>query len=168
MSNETEKYKILEQLHQGVSPQLIAEDLSVSYSKVLRFRREYEEAKLNDTLGELMKVDPALILEVGANLVGADEAVQELAKGVTALQALEQDFVDTAKFLSNRIRVSAGTIDHPSELVDLTDSLCKLNDSFFNKKTTQVNVQNNYGEGGAPSAYGAFLGDAPGGTEGQS
>ncbi len=90
----------------------------------------------------------------------AVEALTELKQTHSLADALSQDMLCTAKFLSGRIRVSAATTQHVSELDVLSDALCKLQTAFFNSNTTQVNVQNNYGEQQG-SAYGDLLSDKP-------
>ena len=163
---EADKYRVLTRLHQGEKPKDISDDLDISYSTVLRYKNELAEAEANNTVNKLMELSPEAIEVIGSEMVEqapmVEDAVTELVDGVKAMQTLQIDFMQTAKTLSNRIRVASSTIEYPSELLDLTKAMCELQNAFFNKNVTQVNVQNNYDSDG-DKAYGQFLNDKPGG-----
>lgn len=165
----SEKYKIVSRLLNEEDAQSIANDLDVGYQKVLRLKRELKRAQEGNTMQEFMNLEEAMLDELMAiakdnvpEAISEDavEALQELKSTHSIMDALSQDMVCTAKFISGRIRVAAATTDHVSELEVLSEALCNLQVAFFNSNTTQVNVQNNYGEQQG-SAYGDLLDDKP-------
>ena len=165
----SEKYKIVSRLLNEDEPVAIAADLDVSVNKVRRLKRELSRAQADNKVQEFMNLEDAMfdeLMEIANERApdtikdGVNEALMEL-KGVHSLMdALSQDMVCTAKFLSGRIRVAAATTQHVSELEILTEALCNMQTAFFNSNTTQVNVQNNYGEQQG-STYGDLLDDKP-------
>jgi hypothetical protein len=88
------------------------------------------------------------------------ESVAKMSSGLTALQKLQSDFVVSASAINNQIRSRLLSIEHTSELIELTSCLVELQNAFFNKNSTQVNVQNNYGDSSG-GKYGSFLSDKP-------
>lgn len=158
------KYKAIAKFSQDEDPKVIAADLEVSYTKILRWRREYEEAVANNTINELLDNSEEALALVSSTLV-TEMPEAEIVKGVTGLERLNSELQATAFALNNRIRLEAMKVEHMSELKDLTDCLCKIQDSFFNSKAVSVNVQNNYQAEGSP-AYGEFLSDVPGALNG--
>jgi len=161
--SEEKKYKALAKLNEGVDPKVIAADLETSYATILRWRREFDTAMEAGKLNELLAEDPE-----GMALLAAESTIDmptdELIKGATGLQRLNSELQATAFKINERIRLEAMKIEHISELKDLTDCLCKLNDTFFNSKAVSVNVQNNYADN--TPAYGEFLSDVPGAING--
>ena len=80
---------ILKELHAGRKPKDISEDLGVSYSAVLRHKKDFEQAKLNNTVHEMMDIDRT-VLEHAAEEIGATpEVVDKLAKGLDGLKNLD-------------------------------------------------------------------------------
>jgi hypothetical protein len=167
-TDEKKFYTAVTRMESGVEPQKVADALDVSYATVLRWRREYQAAKEQGKLGELLDLDK-LALEMtfevaagNATLSGEvlNPAIDDLAKNVNGLQSLQTQFQNTAVFLNQQIKSRAASLDHTSELVELTTALCSLQNAFFNKNSTQVNVQNNYG-GENTKPYGNFLSDKP-------
>ena len=162
--NDKLKYTILSKLINGEAPKEIAEEVEdASYATVLRLRRELEEAKANDTVDKLLNLDKAafdLVLEgVKSNTIeGINESLSDIRTSVTAAEALQRDLQTTASILNTRVKSLSLSTDSVGELSMLADTLCALQNAFFNKNSTQVNVQNNYES--APS-YGAFLSDKP-------
>ena len=165
---EAVKYKAIVRLHEGVEPKLIAEELDIPYSRVLKYRGELKEAEVSGNLNKLLHMDEAAI-EMMANELVRDLPVelQQQAKaitdgvvdGVKGLDALSGEFQRTAMHINNRIRTLSMSIEHVSELGDLTKALCDLQNAFFNKQGVQVNIQNNQS---GDSSYGEFLSDKPG------
>lgn len=166
---EAVKYKAIVRLHEGAEPKLIAEELDIPYSRVLKYRGELKEAEVSGNLNKLLHMDEAAV-EMMANELVRDLPIelQEQAKaitdgvvsGVKGLDALSGEFQRTAMHINNRIRTLSMSIEHVSELGDLTKALCELQNAFFNKQGVQVNIQNN---AGGESSYGEFLSDKPGG-----
>lgn len=157
------KYKVLTLLQQpDLTARIIAEELDVSYSSVLRLDKQYQEAKMNGTLNKLINVDEA-VLVTAADALGLEEDVATgLAKGLTGLDRLSTELQATALQINTRARSLIMSVEHASELSELTDMICKLNTAFVNSAQTQVNVQNNFGgEQNAPSRYSQYLSDTP-------
>jgi hypothetical protein len=138
---------------------MIAEELDISYSSVLRLDKQYQEAVINNTVNQLIDVDKAVIITAAESL---DLDATAVVEGVKGLEKLSSEFQTTATAINSRVRTLLMSIDHVDELVALTDVLCKLNTSFVNTAQTQVNVQNNFGgEENAPSRYNQYLSDTP-------
>ena len=162
--DDMKKYKVISMLQQDLQPKEIAADLDVSYGTVLKLRREFEEAKANNTIDQLINMDKLVLTEVEDklnNLPQAQEAVLDLAKGLNGLEQLSEEFQNTANTINTRVRSLLMSIDHMSELEIATDILCKLQTAFVNKNMTQVNVQNNFGGDSSTPKYTQFLGDKP-------
>lgn len=162
--DDKQKYKVISLLQQELQPKDIAADLNLSYGSVLKLKRQYEEAKVNNTVGQLINMDKLVLEEVKeklSDLPEAKEAVLELAKGMNGLEELSESFQQTAQTINTRVRSLIMSVDHISELEIAADILCKLQTSFINKNMTQVNVQNNFGNDGTPK-YSQFLSDKPG------
>ena len=168
ISDEKKFYTAVTRMEAGVEPQKVADDLDISYATALRWRREYMAAKEQGKLGELLDLDKLALtvtFEAAAGTAALQgevltPAIDTLAKGVNGLQALQEQFQNTAVFLNQQIKSRAASVDHISELVELTTALCSLQNAFFNKNSTQVNVQNNFG-GDNSKPYGNFLSDVP-------
>lgn len=161
--NEAGYYGAIARLDAGFELNDIAEELAISVNTVRRWKREYEESKQNGTLDSLLSMDDMiaeitkLSLPLPEELV--DSQLDKLAASVKGLQSLQEDFQTTARYLNTRIKSMAMSADSTGELVDLINGLATLQNAFFNKNTTQVNVQNNYGNEG--SKYSTFLSDKP-------
>ena len=163
------KYNVVSKLINGVTPKEISLELEVPYTKVLRIKREYEAAVDSNTVSAFIDMDKVMMDDLLAK--AADEVPAELqaeAKEVvaglkatkTALDALSDDMLITAKTITTRIKSLVASVEHVSELEGLTSSLCDLQNAFFNSNKTQVNVQNNYGDAGSTqSTYGEYLSD---------
>ena len=171
MDKNHEKYKIVGMLLNDPARDLksIAKELDVSYGKVVRYNRELKEAQDNQTLNEFIDMDDAVFRDLVANaksqapatLEGEiTESLDRLSEAKTGLDILSTELQSTARQLNVRIRMFSHKVEHVSELDALADALCKLQNAFFNKQSTTVNIQNNLSSaGGQP--YGAFLSDKP-------
>ena len=167
MSSEQVKYTIVSRLINGDPPRDIAAELDVSYSQVLKTKRDFEDAKLNNTIDQFVNMDEVMLNElvdaiqskVPEELVARSRsALTNLQEAKTTLDTLKLDMETTALVLTSQIRTAALQFEGVGNLDTLATALIKLNDSFFNNKATQVNVQNNYG---TESKYGTFLSDKP-------
>jgi len=165
---EAVKYKAIVRLHEGAEPKLIAEELDIPYSRVLKYRGELKEAEVSGNLNSLLHMDEAAVELMATELVrDLPEELQPAAKaltdgvtnGIKGLDSLSGEFQRTALHINNRIRTLSMSIEHVSELTDLTKALCELQNAFFNKQGVQVNIQNN---NGGDASYGEFLSDSPG------
>lgn len=155
-------YRAVSRLEAGEDPQTVAKVLDISYSTVLRWNREYKAAKEQGHLDKLLDIDK-LILATAAEGLGlpaevVQPAVKELTTGIKGLNQLQESLQMTALYLVQQIKSRAASIDHTSELTELTGALCELQNAFFNKNSTQVNVQNNFGNPNQ-SRYGNMLSD---------
>ncbi len=163
------KYDVVSKLINGVAPKDISTELEVPYTKVLRIKREYEDALANNTVSAFIDMDKVMmddlmdkaVASVPAELQDeANEAVANIKAAKTALDMLSDDMLITAKTITTRIKSMVPNVEHISELEGLTSALCDLQTAFFNSNKTQVNVQNNYGDAGSTqSAYGEYLND---------
>jgi hypothetical protein len=171
MSNEAIKYQVLVALHEGADPKVIAEELDISYSKVIKYRSELRAATAEGRLNSLLHLPDAAVELMAEKLVKdlpeelqpmAEENLAKLSKGVAGLERLDTELLQTASHMNNRIRTMVSTIEHVSELTELTKALCEIRNAFFNKSGVQLNIQNNVG--GEASAYTEFLTDTPGGA----
>lgn len=168
--DEQTKYKVYSLLLNGHSAADIGsmQDVDVTYATVLRMQRQLNEAKANNSVAELINLDEAVANElldaiaknapaaIAGEIVSTTEAVK---KSVAGLEVLNTELIATAKFINTRIRSLSTTVESVSELSMLVTSLCELQVAFFNKNSTQVNVQNNYGS--EERQYGRYLSDAP-------
>lgn len=164
MRNPEVFYTAIARLEAGVQPQTVAEQLDVSYATVLRWRREYEAARDANTLDQLLDLDKLILASAAANIEAPlelkEKAVEEFGKKLDNLALLRESTQACAMYLVQQIKSHASRVDHISELTELTDSLCAIQNAFFNQNKTQVNIQNNLGAPGQ-SKYGTFLSDVP-------
>lgn len=144
-------------LESGTKPREIANLLDMSYASVCRFKVQYDEARLNNKINELVDLSK-VELENALNAVPI-EAAKELTKGIGGLQRLQEEFQHTAHILNGRLLSFIANADCAGDLLVISNILCDLNNTFFNKNSTQVNIQNNYNEG--ESKYKEFLSDVP-------
>ena len=160
--NDPQKYKVMSLLQQDMPPKDIAEDMDVSYGAVLKLRRQFDEAKVNGTIDQLLSAKD-LVLDIAEEVLSVmpvEEAVEELTKGLNGIEHLSEQFQKTAIILDTKVRNLLINVTDLNDLEIATDILCKLQTAFVNKQMTQVNVQNNYGEG--TPKYNQFLSDKPG------
>lgn len=154
------KYKVISLLQKpDLTARMIAEELDLSYASVLRLEKQYNEAKLNNTVDQLINVDEA-VLTTAADSLGLD--AKALTKELSGLDKLSSELQVTALQINTRARSLVMSIEHVSELEAITGIICDLNKAFINDNKTQVNVQNNYGgEQNAASRYDQYLSDVP-------
>ena len=91
MDNQ-QKYKVISLLQNDTAPRDIADDLDISYGAVLKLRREYDDAKLNGTIDQLVNMDNVILSEVAdklSELPGAEKASpSSVPSGSTSLPSL--------------------------------------------------------------------------------
>lgn len=154
-----DKHRIIIALQDSSKSALaISEELGINYGTVLKTKRKYEEALINGTVEQLINTDKILLNEVGKELSLVTET-ENLVKGLEGLERLQDDLQRTAININNKVNSLMLSVSDLSELEIAVDIIRKLNDSFFNKNFTQINVQNNMAE---TPKYTQFLGDAPG------
>lgn len=161
--DDRQKYQVISRLQRSMEPKEIADDVGVSYGSVLKLRRDFEAAKVNGTIDALLDTKSLILSEVGealSDLPSTKESVVELTSGLDGLQRLGDELQRTALSINTQIRSLMLSVDNLGELEVAAEILCKLQTSFMNKNTTQVNIQNNLGGNDAPR-YTQFLGDKP-------
>ncbi len=140
----------------------IADDLGMSYSAVLRLRRQYDDSVAKGEGLDLLAV-PALVPEDEAAPGELTELQQELiGKVKTQRDLLDKELYCAATALAARIRSMAATVELTSEVVELAKAISAMNDTFF--KDTRPVLQNtnlNVTGEGAQVMYGDLLNDKP-------
>lgn len=155
-----DKHEVYKELALNRPAKEIAEDLGCSYSAVLKAKREFEDAKLQGKLSQLMDVDRT-VLEHAADDLGIDKAaVQDLAKGLDGLQNLDTALQQTALQINQKVKTMLMSVEQPSELYTYTEIITMLQKAFLGKDTVAIQINQN--NGSQSSAYKQFLGDAPG------
>lgn len=155
------KYSIISRIQKDMEPKDIAEELGVPYASVLRVRTQYNEHVQNGTINQLIDLDKLMIADL-ADKFPVDE-VEKLVKSVGGLEVLSAECQGLALEIIKKSRTMLTRADSMSELGEVTEILCKLQNAFFNKNSTQVNVQNNnFGGSANDNPYSSFLSDAPG------
>jgi len=154
------KYKVISLLQQpDLSARMISEELDIAYGAVLRVEKEFNQAKLNGTLDQLVNVDD-LVVKSAAGVLEVDSV--SLTKGLQGIDKLSVDLQVTAGQINTKVRSLIMSCDHLSELETAADILCALNTAFVNSNSATVNVQNNFGgENNASSRYAGYLSDTP-------
>ena len=169
MSNEI-KQLALARLANNEDLAVISVDLGVAQATLLRWKNELMRSIKNGTVDQLIDVDAAVIANFAAMMQSmpiadlvpsAVAAAERIADGVTGLQRLQTEVHSTASLAVQRLRQFISVCDNSSELVLLTEALGDLNESFFNSKSTQVNIQNNINGDSQAKTYGEFLSDNP-------
>lgn len=154
------KYEIVSRVMRDIEPRDIAEELHVPYASVLRVRTQYKESVANGTIDKMFDMDKLMIEELAEKFPVDD--VNALVKKVDGLERLSEELQGTATLINSKVRTLLHSIDSASELTELTDIICKLQNAFLNKNSTQVNVQNNNFGDSNGNPYSQYLGDAPG------
>lgn len=154
-----EKTRLLALAHLKLDkkPKEVAELLDIAYAKVVRWRKELEEAERRDAIADLFNLDEATletVLEAAKNelephaLQLTDKEVlegelQSIKEGVKSGQLLEAELSEAATTLTKRISVLAAGATQAETVVMLAKALSDIQTSFFAKGT---NVQvNNFG-----------------------
>lgn len=153
------KYKVISLLEAGQDPRDVADDVGVGYSSVIRLKNQLRDAKTNGTVAALIDTDKLLIEQVGEQL---QVETTNVTKGLDGLEVLNTELQKTALALVQQTKSHLLSAEHASELQVFSGIICDLQNAFFNKNQTQINVQNNIGDSGAPK-YTKFLSDKPGG-----
>lgn len=156
MSNDDEsiKLKVLGLISVDESPanlRDIASEYKLPYSKLIKWRKELKQSVEDGDMAILLDADQIMLHRV------AEETKRELEElggnvecdvdgvivAVDNLGVLNDRMQTTALRLATQINSLSLTGIDARELQSLTQSLCAIQMAFFNKQTTQVNVQNN-------------------------
>lgn len=152
--SDEEFYIAVSRIENGEDADLVAVDVGVSKATVLRWKREYAEAKQTGTLSDLVDVDRMVIHKAGELL---KLPVEGIAKKLDNHQKLNDELQIAALAIISQVKSTVLSSEHISELNEAAEIICNIQTAFF-AKGTQVNVQNNYD---GSSKYGSFLDDKP-------
>ena len=145
-------------MNNGEEASLVASDMKITLTTVLRWKRDLKESKANGGMNTLVNMDRVVVGEVLDKVVEANpdmvEAAGTLTKGLDYSERLSGELQKTALQIAAQAKSVAMMSDSATDLLVVTDIICQLQVAFFNSNSTQVNVQNNYG-------YSEFLSDEP-------
>ena len=68
--DETKMYQAISRIENGEDKRTVAEDLDIGYATVIRWYKEYKDAKLNGTLDQLLDMDKLILATAGQLLEG--------------------------------------------------------------------------------------------------
>lgn len=167
MLTDEVKYSVLARLELGEKPKDLATEYDISYGAVLRWRREYKEAKDNGIIDKVYDVDRLVLEQAAANLPvpsavseAAKGAVENIARALSGLERLDNELQTTALSLVKKYNALTASASFGSELESITKGICDLRSAFFGKNSTQVAIQQNFGgDGKVSESYGDFLND---------
>lgn len=169
MNDET-KLKILADFASGATPSEVQAAHDVSYATALRYKREFDTAVANGTIAQLIDVNSVVLKQLADQVVAnapdivkqeTKEALGHLITSLDMADTLKANLQASANKMAEKISALTMQANSPSELIMLSEALCMLQNAFFNKAITQVNVQNNYGDPSAAASYGGLLNDMP-------
>jgi hypothetical protein len=150
LNNQT-RLTILAHLKNGHKPADISEAMKVSYSTVLKLKRELKEAEERNAVLELFKLDETaleILLEgVKDRLAPIADAFQvgelvtteldNIKKDVKGGKLLSEKLQDTAFTLAHQVELAAlGNANHADTLLILAEALCKIQNAFFTSNNT--------------------------------
>ena len=159
---DDKKHEVFTRLLKEQEPRAIADELDVSYTGVLRLKKELSAAKLAGNLDAVMDVDRSIIEEAAASLDLDPTRATDLAKGLDGLENLNTSLQATAMQITTRVNSLILSTEHISELEACADIICALQTAFLGKPGVQLNIQNNMGGGNGTPKYNQFLSDTPG------
>ncbi len=151
--------KVFISLSQGKDMNDIAEEIDVTYSTVLRYRKEYEIAEREGKLDLILSQDAALIEQI-ANELPTDTT--NMVRSLKGLEKLSENMQLSAELILVKLKTVVSNVgpDDVNDLACASKILCDLQNAFFNRNSVNVNVQNNNFDAGQ-STYGEFLSDKP-------
>lgn len=160
--DERKKYAILARLENEEAPKALAEEYDVSYATILRWRREYNQAKLDGVVDKVYNIDELILNQAMATVEAPQELLDnsELPAKLVGLERLDEDMQTVALAISGKLKGYINRVDSVSELEGITKCICDLRAAFFNNKGTQVAIQQNFeGSGTVKEKFGDFLAD---------
>ena len=168
MSEELLKYKLIPLAEKGAEAPEIAETLDISITRASALLKKYHDSVKAGLLQDFVDMEDVLVQEAmtyalsqtpAALSAEAKQAAATISTSKSLLNNLQEQLAVTAQNLNTRARTLAVAAQSAEELKVLADTVCALNNSFFNNKATQVNIQNNVGSN--PNTYKEFLSDKP-------
>ncbi len=144
-------------LSQDKDAKQISEELDITYSTVLRYRKEYEVAKKEGQLDAILSQDKLLIEQIANELPGD---ASQVIKNLEGLDKLSVSMQMSAELILTKLKIVVSNVgpDDVSDLAAAARLLCDLQNAFFNKN--MINIQNNNFDSNA-ATYGEFLSDKP-------
>ena len=171
-TSDEQKLKILGKIQIDSSPsnlRAISEEMKVPYSRLLKFRKELEQATEDGDISTLVNADALMVHRVAeevkqdledlapqeGELISAD--VDKAVDGIEGLTVLSQRLQTTALALASKINNLAETAVDGKDILILVESLSKIQMAFFNKNITDIKILNQsggYQEGGVSAFQG--------------
>ena len=151
LTEEATRTKVLTMVEEGVEANEIAKTLDIGYPKVLRWRREYSEAKEEGAVASILDVDRTVVAEIvetvksnKLNVIDAElnDLADQTVERIDGLRLLDEDMQQAGRRLAQRIASAANSADlEARDVLNLADALAKLQIAFFSKGAS-VNVLN--------------------------
>ena len=167
--SDDQVYKIYAAFAGGATAREVSDGQDISYATALRYKTQYDQALSNGNLDALIDLSKVAREQLAAQLVantpeglrsGIKDALGGVLTSLDMADTLKTNLQASANQIAERINILLRKTETPSELLVLSEALCNLQNAFFNKNMTQVNVQNNYG-GGEDTRYKGLLDDTP-------
>jgi len=157
------KLRALGLMSTGAEPKDLVNELDVAYPTLLKWRRELKESIETGSITSLIDVDAVLVKETVENLkksltdlapeqaIAIEGELEPLTKGVDGYQKLSVKLQTVALNLATKIGDMADETENLSstDIETLVASLAKLQEAFFNKNGTYIQVLQNNGSGGS-------------------
>ena len=161
MSEDKVKYDFLRLWRvDDMSMQGISDELSIPYSRILKWKREYEVAERNGQIEQFINVEDYALQEI------ADKSTIDMSSEINRLAAiksknvrLQENLLNTAETLTAKIKLLAMGAECAEDIESYVASICKLQEAFFKQNQAFINIDARTGDSGKP--YGMFLGDKP-------
>ena len=162
------RLKVLTELNNSnekVNLQSLVLKYGVTYPKLLRWRKEYEEARENNAVDKLIQLDSLVVNrildEVEQDAIAAmpedtavvEDTIDSLKAGITGLQLLNTEVQQAALNLIAKTNALIITEDEsdvqsltPADIQRLATVVTGIQNAFFNKNGTHVQINNLQGD----------------------
>jgi len=169
-TSDEEKLRILGKIQIDSSPgnlRTISEEMKVPYSRLLKYRKELEQATEDGTIANLVNADALIVHRVAeevkhdleelapqeGELIGAE--VDKTVDGINGLEVLSTRLQTTALTLASKINNLADIAVDSKDILILVESLSKIQMAFFNKNIIDIKILNQSGgmQSGSVSAF---------------
>lgn len=159
-TSDEDKLKILAKIQIDSSPdslRAISSEMKVPYSRLLKYRKELEQATTDGDISKLIDAEKLTVHrvaeEVKQDLVDLapkegeliEAAVDNAVSDIDGYQVLNERLQTTALTIASKINNLADIAVDSKELLILVESLTKLQVAFFSKQTNNINILNNQG-----------------------
>jgi len=160
MISDEVKYKVIADLEHGDSPKDLVTRYELSYPAILKIRRDYKEALASNSVDTVLAADKVLIDRIAKEVTEEGILdpckVEELTDGIDAFSRLATDLQETANLLVRNIKNQANLVTDLGEVELMVKCISMLQNVFFNKGVTNLNVlnqQNNIANGNTVSTF---------------